>query len=309
MAFINLFGCRLAWKRLWNLPKGDGCHIITTAMEVGTLMLGKHCHFLGNRPRASNLPRTGIDATVKCRHNAWIKKCSLSVEKIDYLGHAIQPRKLEIAETTTKAIRELQDPKIQTEVRSFLELGNVFRRFVPKFSKLTAPLNKKLRKDPPKSLLELTIQEKQWVDDLNETLTNPPILALAWATSHYTLKTDAYDTQLGCVLLQQQPDRPEKPIDYWPRIRTDTENELVTTHKEWLVVIWAVLLLWPSLEGNWLTLRTNHEAPIWVLTRSNAWGKLARWRLRLSEFKFDIVHRDWRQSGPTNQNWTTRYQS
>lgn len=59
-----------------------------------------------------------------------LKNCSLFKKNFNYLGHIIQPGRVENAEATKKAIWELQDRRTQTEVRSFLCSCNVFEGFV-----------------------------------------------------------------------------------------------------------------------------------------------------------------------------------
>lgn len=56
-------------------------------------------------------------------------------------------------------------------------------------------------------------------------------------------------------------------------------------------VVWAVLRLRPYLEGVSFTFRTDHEALRWILNMADLTGKLARWRLSLSELEFDVFHR------------------
>lgn len=64
-----------------------------------------------------------------------------------------------------------------------------------------------------------------------------------------------------------------------------------TNHKEYLEVIWAITFLRFYLEGTRFTIKTDHEALRWSLTMTEATGKQARWRLRLRETEYDIVHR------------------
>lgn len=78
-----------------------------------------------------------------------MKKKFFLAEKIDRLGHFIRPGRLEVSDAITKSIQELQEPTMQKEVRSFLGFCNVFRRFVQNHSKISAPLNRKLRKNQP----------------------------------------------------------------------------------------------------------------------------------------------------------------
>lgn len=39
-----------------------------------------------------------------------------------------------------------------------------------------------------------------------------------------------------------------------------------------------------------LTIRTDHDVLQWILTVTNVTGKLARWRVRLSEVDFEFFH-------------------
>lgn len=57
-------------------------------------------------------------------------------------------------------------------------------------------------------------------------------------------------------------------------------------------MIWAVLMLRPYVEGRRFTIRTDHESLRWNLNMADATGKLSRWRLRLQELEFDVVHRE-----------------
>jgi hypothetical protein len=78
-----------------------------------------------------------------------LKKCHFFSDTVDYLGHVLRPGRLGVAEKNTTALRTAPLPRTQTELRSFLGLCNVYRRFVPHFSALAAPLNALLCKGMP----------------------------------------------------------------------------------------------------------------------------------------------------------------
>lgn len=58
-----------------------------------------------------------------------------------------------------------------------------------------------------------------------------------------------------------------------------------------LVLALAVLLRQPYLGRIHLINSTDQDALKWVLTSADALQKLARWRIRLLELDFEIVHR------------------
>lgn len=69
------------------------------------------------------------------------------MDTIDYLGHVIISGSLEIVHKTTDSIKGQKPPNIVTELKYFLVLWNLFRRFVPNFSRISAPRKKELQKD------------------------------------------------------------------------------------------------------------------------------------------------------------------
>lgn len=56
-------------------------------------------------------------------------------------------------------------------------------------------------------------------------------------------------------------------------------------------VVRAVLLLEPYLVLSFGIIRTDDESLKWLLTSADTLEKLARWRFRLLELEFEVVHR------------------
>ena len=220
-----------------------------------------------------------------------LPKCHFFQASVDYLGHVIRPGKLEVSTRTCDAIKQAKPPTTQTGIRSFIGLCNVFRRFVPNFARIATPLNRKLEKGQPFNFETLTDAEYAAFEELKRRLVSPPILALPKRDGQYKLDTDACDTQVGSTLLQDQGGGEFHPVGYWSRALTKQERDYTTTEKECLAIVWSILLLRPYLEGQRFTVRTDHDSLRWVLNLADAKGRLARWRLRLSEFDFDVEHR------------------
>jgi len=79
------------------------------------------------------------------------------------------------------------------------------------------------------------------------------------------LITDACAVQVGCTLLQQQPDRSILPVGYYSRGLIPAEKNYSTTDRECLAVVWACFLLRPYLEGLEFLIRTDHSSLRWLL--------------------------------------------
>ena len=72
-------------------------------------------------------------------------KCAFNLSAVEYLGHVVSPGKLAVASKTVDTIQKMKPPRTFTELRSFLGLGNYFRKFVKEYARITEPLNRKLR--------------------------------------------------------------------------------------------------------------------------------------------------------------------
>ena len=102
------------------------------------------------------------------------------------------------------------------ELRSFLEMCNVYRRFFHRFAKIAAPLRK-------------TDAEYPTFEAVNRRLVSPPIFAVPRYGRKYTLDTDACGHQVFFALLQEQLEGGTRPIGYWSRAVTDAERNYTST--------------------------------------------------------------------------------
>lgn len=93
-----------------------------------------------------------------------------------------------------------------------------------------------------------------------EALMRPLVLFSPRTESQYTLDTEANEKQIRCVLLQEQEDSGNRPAGCWSRTLNDEEQKLATKNREWLAVIWTVMLLRLNVERSYLTIRADHKA-------------------------------------------------
>ena len=208
-----------------------------------------------------------------------------------YLGHIIRPGTLSIDEVVTKALREIAIPTTQTELRSFLGLCNVYRRFVPNYAHVAAPLNKLLKKGQPIQLEPFGEAELREFEALREAVNTPPILALPKVGLPYSMDTDASDFQFGAALFQTHEEGSRKPIGFWSRSLHAAERNYSTSEKECLAVVWGVATLRPYLQGVHFTVHTDHSSLRCLMEINDPSGRLMRWRLRLGEFDFEVKYK------------------
>ena len=220
-----------------------------------------------------------------------LAKCDFFKAEVKYLGHVIRPGRLGMLRKNVEAIEKAEVPKTKTQMRSFLGMCNVYRRFIKGYARIAHPLSRRTSKDFPETWDDLSEEEITAFKTLKRCLVTAPILALPREGHPYTLDTDASAYQVGCCLLQEQPDGNLLPVGYWSRSLTPAEKNYSSTEKECLAIVWATLHLRPYLERSRFTIRTDHDALKWLLNLRDPRGRLARWGLRLQEFDFDIQYR------------------
>jgi len=69
-----------------------------------------------------------------------LPKCRFFRKNVENLRHEIKPGRLGVMDAHTSALREARFPTTRTQVRSFVGMCNVFRRFVPNFARMAAPM-------------------------------------------------------------------------------------------------------------------------------------------------------------------------
>jgi len=91
----------------------------------------------------SHLSHMDTVLTLHGRHGVTLKalKCHLFSNEVEYLGHVVRPGRLSVNEKNLKAIKKAAFLKTQTQLRSFLGMCNVYRRFTVDFAKTAKPLN------------------------------------------------------------------------------------------------------------------------------------------------------------------------
>ena len=223
------------------------------------------------------------------------RKCNFAKESVEYLGHVMSADGIQTNPQKLRAVNEYPTPSDVKSLRSFLGLASYYRRFVPGFSKVAAPLNALTRKDIP---YIWTPDCQQAFEQLKKLLTSALLLKYPDFDKPFILETDASGDRLGEVLAQRQEDGSLQPVACASRSLQKHEKNYVITELEGLGVVWAAKHFRPYLYGHQCTIYTDHEALKSLLNTPQPSGKLARWGMALQELDLTIEHR----SGKHNAN-------
>jgi len=195
----------------------------------------------------------GVDTVLQrlreARATLNLEKCIWFSDEVEYLGLIVRPGKLPVHNKNVDALRHAKFPTTKTQLKSFLVMCNVYRRFVKDFAKRAKLLNALTRAETPPDLPPPTDVAIAAFEDLRNALLCPPVRALAKANRKLVVDVDACADQVGCTLLQDEPGELLHPVGYWSRGLTAAEQNYSTTERECLGVVWAVLKLRHFLDG------------------------------------------------------------
>lgn len=214
-------------------------------------------------------------------------KCSFLQRKVTFLGHLVSGEGIEADPEKITAVKDWPIPTKLREVRVFLGLAGYYRRFVPSFSHIAAPLHG-LTKKNQKFIWDSACQET--FDDLKGRLTTAPILALPRDSGKFYLDTDASEHGIGVVLSQDQ-DGQEVVICPASRVYHNPERNYCVTRKELLAVVHFLKYFKQYLLGREFVVRTDHSALQWLRKTPEPIGQQGRWLEILEEYNFEIQHR------------------
>ena len=72
-----------------------------------------------------------------------------------------------------QAVRDWKVPEFVTDIRSFLGLAGYYRRFIPQFAKIVAPLTNLTKKNTP---FTWSLREGEVFQQLKDVLLHAPVL-------------------------------------------------------------------------------------------------------------------------------------
>ncbi|XP_063971781.1 uncharacterized protein LOC135159725 [Lytechinus pictus] len=213
-------------------------------------------------------------------------KCFVGQSSVEFLGHVINKGTVSPRPEKLKAIQEISRPQTKRELRSFLGTTNYYRKFIPNYAAIAAPLTDRTRNAEPNQIRWETSQEQSF-NTLKDKLTNPPILHLPDLSQDFILRTDASNIGLGAVLLQTHEGE-RFPVAYGSRKLLKREQAYSTIERECLAVIWAVKKFEPYLYGRQFVLETDHHPLTYMNSVNPANGRLMRWILALQPYRFRV---------------------
>lgn len=182
-----------------------------------------------------------------------------------------------------QAIVNMSLPETKKELRSFLGTASFYRKFIPNFADIVAPINILLKKYST-NRLQWTSEQIERMELLKQQLINHPILRLPDYSKKFYLRTDASDSGLGAVLLQDHDDV-LMPVAFASRTLLDREKRYSVIERECLEIVWSISKFKFYLYGTEFILQTDQQPLTYLKNHS---GRLMRWSLSLQQYFFSL---------------------
>lgn len=231
-----------------------------------------------------------IDMVLKIviRNNLTLRpeKCVFGTKRAHFLGHVISEAGISKDPAKVKAIESMNPPTDVAGVRRVMGLLGYYRKFVPKFAIIAAPLTQLLRKN---ARFVWSEREQNAFDKLIKALVAHVTLANFNNSDPVIVKTDASKTGVAAMLLQRQANE-WRLISCCSRRLNDAEENYPITELEGLAVVYALNKLRPYLLGRHFKIITDHSALCVWNTKDPTSARLKRWALTLSEFDYEIQY-------------------
>ena len=223
-------------------------------------------------------------------------KCAFFRPEISFLGHKINAEGCSPNDDNIRSITQFPIPTSSKGAHSFLQMVGFYRKFIPQFAQISAPLNKFTRKGFPFLWTDL---EQSAFDQLKHVLTSSTILVLPDPTKPYIVRTDASRVGIGGVLLQQQLSdltNPSstfilKPVAFASRSLKPAEKNYSAIELECLAIWWCVTDKFrPYIEGQQFVLETDHKPLLSLMKKPYRNARIERWMTELQQYDMVIQH-------------------
>ncbi|XP_051127821.1 uncharacterized protein LOC127249170 [Andrographis paniculata] len=217
-----------------------------------------------------------------------LNKCIFRTNKIIFLGFVVGADGLKVDESKVAVIREWKKCTSVADVRRFLGMYGFFRRFVPHFSVIAAPLTSLLKKNVP---FKWEASHEASFEKLRDSLTHAPVLALPDFERAFEVQCDASGVGIGEVLLQEG-----RPIAYYSEKFNGATLNYSTYDKELYAVVQALRVWQHYLLPKEFVIHTDHETLKHLRGQQQLNQRHARWVSFIEQFPYVIKYKQGKEN-------------
>jgi hypothetical protein len=229
----------------------------------------------------------------RLRHNqlfAKAEKCEFHRNECEFLGFIISPDGISMDPKKVQTISDWPEPKTLRDIQSFLGFANFYRKFIPRFSKLAAPLNRLFKKNVS---FKIDSQVQHSLNEIKAAFSSASFLSHFVPSRKIILETDASDVAIAAILSQVDEDNDLHPVAFHSRKMTPAELNYEIHDKELLAIIDAFKTWRSYLEGSHhpITILSDHKNLQYFRTSKVLNRRQARWSTILNSHDYNLVYR------------------
>lgn len=192
------------------------------------------------------------------QHLLFVKKskCAFAIDKVEYLGHFISRSGVETDPQKIAVIVQCPVPTCVKQLRSFLGLAGYYRKFIKNYACISKPLTTLLKKGE----FHWNEYAQHAFQLLKTALSFAPILALPNFSQTFEVETDASNSGLGAILMQNG-----HPLAFLSKSLGPKWQKLPVYEKELLALVTAVQKWEQYLCGQQFIVSTDQKSLKWLL--------------------------------------------
>ena len=223
--------------------------------------------------------KTVLQRLEAANFRANVRKCFFAQDSLEYLGYQISRKGIQPQPKKVEAIMAIKEPKNVKQLRHFLGMVNYYRDMWQRRSHILAPLTKLVGKG-----VKFTWDKEQQTafDEIKRVMSKETILAYPDFKKPFHIYTDASNTQLGAVIMQE-----DKPLAFYSRKMNSAQKNYTTGEQELLSIVETLKEFRSLLWGQELIVHTDHKNIIYGNLSND---RITRWRLLLEEYSPTFLH-------------------
>jgi hypothetical protein len=219
-------------------------------------------------------------------------KCSIFHQQIDYLSHTISEQGVKPNNEKIQAIIKLREPSTLAEANKFLGAISWYRKFIPRFASIAAPIHKvtNLTKANRKKFSWGEPQKEAFLQLKQLLVTSPLFLDYPDEDHPVILTTDASKIGVGGTL-QQHINGEIKNLYYHSQMTSSSQRRYDPIEFEALAIWMCFQRMRPYLLGRSIIIYTDH-CPLCNMMKSTVKNRrVDRISILLQEFNIEkIIH-------------------
>jgi len=208
-----------------------------------------------------------------------LQKTEFFKQELEYLGYLLTPHGIKPLPKKVEAITRILPPKTKRQLRRFLGMVNYYRDMWKRRSHILAPLSKLISQKVKWNWGE---EEQKAFEEAKRMIKQETMLAYPKFNEPFHIYTDASDTQLGGVIMQDN-----KPLAFYTRKMNSAQSNYSTGEQELLSIVETLKQFENILMGQRLIVHTDH---LNLLYRKLASSRLVRWRMLIEEYGPEFRH-------------------